>query len=450
MAEITFSGLASGLPADLVDKLVAIQKQPLNALAGRKVEVQTRLAAVQDLNAKLLSMKSAMEGLDAAADYQPRSATSSNTTFATVTASSNASAGSYSLSNIVLADNNQLRLTTGVVSKTDPLASGTFAFTYAGGTEKQVVISGGESMVDLAEDINALGTGVAATIINDGSRDHLVLTGADTGAAKTIAVTVNTTLTGFESADFTTVSTAANASFTLDGMPVSGLSNTFTTAIEGVTINLVKATAGETVALSVQADTSAVKTKIKSFVDAYNTVASLLHAHSQYDKDTGRHTVLFADSAVRGIESQMRRIITTPVSGLTGTYTTLAELGITTSTADGTLSINDSKLSTALSSDFNGVGKLFYAATATQGYAKQFVDYLGSVTSTADGVMNGKEVSINKRIDALDRQIERTQQRLSITEARIRAQYASLETLISNMNSSTSGALQSLQNLVNA
>ncbi len=446
---ITFSGIASGLPPELVDQLVEVQKQPLNRLADRKVEVQTRLSAVQDLNAKLLTMKSAMEGLDAGSDFEARTATSSDSSFATVSAAGTASVGTYALTDIVLADNAQLRLTTGVTSKSNALSGGTFAFTYAGGAEQQVSISGGETMVDLADKINALKSGVSATIINDGSSDYLVLTGDDTGAANSIAVTVNTTLTGFESADFSTVSTATNASFKLDGLAVSGPSNTFTGAIEGVTINLAKATAGETITLSVKNDNAAVSNKLQAFVDAYNGVASLIYQHNQYNTETGQRTVLFGDPALRSIERSLQNIISKPVSGLTGTYTTLAELGITTTT-EGTLSIDNAKLSTALDADLDGVSKMFYDDTSTQGYAKQFVDYLDLVTDSVDGILTGKEESINGQIKSIDAEIARTQDRVALQEARIRSQFASLEVLISDMQGSTNGPLQSLQNLVNA
>jgi len=75
MPERSFGGLASGLPADLVDKLVEIQNRPIQRLESRKVQVQNRLSAVQDLNAKLLTMKTAMEALDTPADFNVRSAT---------------------------------------------------------------------------------------------------------------------------------------------------------------------------------------------------------------------------------------------------------------------------------------------------------------------------------------------------------------------------------------
>jgi flagellar hook-associated protein 2 len=447
MPEISFGGLASGLPADLVDKLIEIQQRPLQRLESKKVEIQTRLNAVQGLNARLLTMKTAMEELSTPADFNVRTATSSDDTFAAVTASAGAAVGSYAISNVVLADNDQLRLTTGVTSKNDPLAGGTFAFTYAGGAEQQITITGGETMGDLATKINALNAGVGATIINDGTSDYLVLTGNDTGLANSIAVTVSTTLTGFEAADFTSVSTAADASFNLDGLAVTSASNTVTGAVEGVTINLKQATAGETINLAVNKDSDGLKEKVQSFIDAYNGVATLISQQSQYDPISGARSVLFGDPAVRGIQTQMRRMISEPIAGLTGTYTTLAELGITSKVSNGTLELDETKLTTAIDTDFDGVGKLFYDNTTTQGYGKQFLDYLTDVTDSTTGFISSKEDSINSQVKTLDRQIEATQRRLEKIEQRIRFQFSSMENLVNNLNGNSAGAIQSLQNM---
>jgi len=452
MPNISVGGLATGLPSDLVDKLIAVQQQPLNRLADKKLAQQTRLQAVQNLDAALLSMKSAMEGLDDADAFQTRTATSSDNAFVTLAADTTATKGAYTVTNVVLAGRDQKRHTAGVASRTDPLASGTFAFTYAGGTEQQVTLSGGETLDDLVGKINDLDAGVTAHVVNDGTSDYLVLSGDDTGAGKTITVTPNTTITGFEAVDFTDTGTEQDASFDLDGLTVTGSGNTFTGVLTGVTIDLQKATSGESITLTVDQDGAAVQGKIQAFVDAYNQVASLLQTHTRYDKDTGGHSVLFGDPTVRSLQFQLRSMISSPVEGLSGTYTTLAELGITTDAKTGTLSLDTSKLQKAIDTDFDGVGKLFYAdsGAGTEGYAAQMVTYLDAMTNAADGVMKGKTSAIEDRITALDDQIASTQRAVDMASERIRKQFANLETLVSDLQSKTSGPIQSLLNLVNA
>lgn len=453
MANITVQGLASGLPSDLVDKLVALEQAPLTRLADQKVTQQTRLQAVQDLNAKVLALKTAMEGLDARSDYQLRQVSVSNPDAVSVTATSGAAPAGYTISDVVLAQNDQKRHTAGVASRTDPLASGTFAFTYGGGAEQQVAISGGETLEDLVSKINDLGAGVGASIINDGTSDYLVLTGDSTGAANTIQVTANTTIAGFEAPDFTDTSTEQDASFSLSGLTITGASNTFTGTVTGLSIDLLAATGvGETVSVNVTRDASGLSDRVQSFVDAYNALASTLADHSSYDPGTGSRTILFGDPAVRSLQFQLRSLISTPIAGVTGTYTTLAELGITTNKDTGALEVDSAKLQDAIDTDFDGVGKLFYgdSSTGVEGYAAGLVSYLTLVTDPATGVLQGKTSAIEGQIKALDSQIESTQRQVDIASQRIKDRFAALEKLIADMNSQTSGALQSLQNLNNS
>jgi len=452
MPDITIQGLASGLPSDLVDKLVELQQAPLTRLADKKVVQQTRLAAVQDLNAKLLTLKAAMQGLDTKSDYQLRAATSSDSESVAVTVSGAPAVGTYTISDVVLAQNDQKRHTAGVASRTDPLAAGTFAFTYGGGTEQEVAISGGETLEDLIDKVNALGVGVTATIINDGTSDYFVLTGDDTGAANTIQITANTTIAGFEAPDFTDTATEQDASFTLNGLTIGGASNTFAGNVQGLSIDLLQATGvGETVTLQVQRDATALTDRINSFVDAYNTLTATLQDHTSYDADTGSRTILFGDPAVRSIQFQLRNLLSTPVDGLGGAYDTLAELGITTNKDSGDLEIDATKLDAALAADYDGVAKLFYGDedAGIEGYGARLVSYLDSVTDPTTGLMQGKTSAIEGQIRALDDQISSTQRRVDIASQRIRDQFAALESLIADLDSRTSGALQSLLNLNN-
>jgi flagellar hook-associated protein 2 len=452
MPDITIQGLASGLPPDLVDKLVALEQEPLTRLADQKITQQTRLQAVQELNAKLLSLKAAMEGLDARADFRVRTATSSDTGFVSVTPTGEAPVGTYTITDVVLAENDQKRHTAGVASRTDPLAPGTFAFTYGGGTEQQVSISGGETLEDLVSKINDLNAGVGATIINDGTSDYMVLSGEDTGAASTIQITANTTIAGFEAPDFTDTSTEQDASFSLDGLTITGTDNDFTTSVTGLTIHLESPTTpSDQVTVTVARDTETLKARITTFVDQYNSLANLLQTHTAYDTETGSHTILFGDATVRSLQYQMRSMLSTPVSGVSGSYTTLAELGITTNAKGGTLEIDQTKLDAAMDADFNGVGQLFYndPDAGITGYAAQLADYLTQVTDSATGLMQGKTNSIEARIKALDQQIASTQRRVDIASQRIRDQFVNLEKLIADLNSKSNGALQTLQNLAN-
>ena len=68
---------------------------------------------------------------------------------------------------------------------------------------------------------------------------------------------------------------AQDAAFTLDGFAMTSTSNSVTTALDGVTIELLKADAGggATTTIDISPDIDGVKEKAQKFVDAYNMVA---------------------------------------------------------------------------------------------------------------------------------------------------------------------------------
>ena len=77
----------------------------------------------------------------------------------------------------------------------------------------------------------------------------------------------------------------------------------------------------------------------------------------------------------------MRSAVTSPAEGATGAFSSLAELGITT-TGDGTLAINSSRLDAALENDFSSVASVFARAGAA---TDSNIDFLGSGAATDVG-----------------------------------------------------------------
>ena len=69
-----------------------------------------------------------------------------------------------------------------------------------------------------------------------------------------------------------------------------------------------------------------------------------------YDPATKVAGPMLGDAMLLNIESQMRRLMSASVSGVTGPYTSLASLGIT-STTNGTLSVDSAKLQAALTAN---------------------------------------------------------------------------------------------------
>ena len=60
---ITFGGLASGLPPDIVEKLIEVEKIPIQNLEAKRGKSENRLKLVGELNDKLNAVTASMGSL---------------------------------------------------------------------------------------------------------------------------------------------------------------------------------------------------------------------------------------------------------------------------------------------------------------------------------------------------------------------------------------------------
>jgi flagellar hook-associated protein 2 len=140
---------------------------------------------------------------------------------------------------------------------------------------------------------------------------------------------------------------AQNAQILVASFDIESETNVFEDAIDGVTITAVAESDGEEVALDVAFDKSGVQARIQKFVTEYNSMQAQLAKLGSYNAETKAAGPLLGDSLLRAIETETRRAISNPVTGLSGPYTTLASLGITTN-ATGALQVDSAKLTKAL------------------------------------------------------------------------------------------------------
>lgn len=173
---------------------------------------------------------------------------------------------------------------------------------------------------------------------------------------------------------------AQNAVFQVNGISISKASNTVTDAIEGVTLNLLKAPTTTSVSVSVARDTSSINTAVATLVKGYNDLRKALQSVSSYDPATKRGGVLLGDTVVRTVQTQVRAALSAPVvTG--GSLTTLSQIGISFQ-KDGTLTLDSSKLNTAISNNFSDIASLF-AAVGTS--TDSLVAYSSAATGTVPG-----------------------------------------------------------------
>ncbi|CAK0769992.1 Flagellar hook-associated protein 2 [Gammaproteobacteria bacterium] len=386
MAGITVSGIGSGLDVNsLVTQLVAAERQPTETRLNKKeAEIQAKLSALGTVKGAVSSFQSAVSGIRFSSAFTARSATSANTSLFTASATDAASLGSHSVEVKELAQAHKLT-SNQFDSSTDPVGQGILTFQFgsfdgtnftqnaAKPTQSITIDSTNNSLQGIRDAVNSANFGVAASIVDDGSKQRLVFASKDSGLANGMKITVSdsdgnhTDTNGLSQLAYDPTGTknlsetqeAKDASLKVDGLNITRSSNTISGALDGVVLNLVgKSQTGVGTTLSIGQDSSKAVDSVKSFVDKYNGVMTAINNVASFDKETGKGGILLGDQTVRTVGNQMRGILTSTVSGVTGNYNSLASIGIKTQ-RDGTIELDSDKLQAALSADPIAIGKLF-------------------------------------------------------------------------------------------
>ena len=251
-----------------------------------------------------------------------------------------------------------------------------------------------QTLQGIRDAINKANIGVTATIVSDGSDDpyHLVITSNKTGAKSSMKISVDgadggavnagiASLLGYDpngTQGMTQTSGAQDTKLTMNGIAVTSDSTTVDDVVQGVSMDL---SATGTTTLTVGQDTASVTTAINGFVKAYNDLNSTIAKLTAYDPETKTGGVLQGDSAVRSIQTQLRRVLGTSVTGLNSNMTNLPQVGITFG-QDGSLKVDSTKLNNAISKNFSDIAGLFAAAgTVSDGG----ITYNKSGTATQPG-----------------------------------------------------------------
>jgi len=443
MATITALGIGSGLDANsIVSQLMALEQQPLIKMQQKEAGYLAQLSAVGQVRSAVDSFKAAGDELKTAADFNVFAATSADTAKFTASADSSAAVGTFDIQVQSLAAAQKQGSNSFADSDTTTVGSAGDKIKITIGSDEFSVEIGGKTLSQIAAAINeaADNVGVTASVLQeDASNFYLTLSSDNTGTANAMTMVFEDS-GGSPIVDplgMAQTQAAANAQILVDNTyTVTRSSNTITDAINGVSMTLLE-TSASAVKLDVTHNSGAVSSAIQGLADAYNTLQSSLSALS-----AGQ---LSGDSTIRNLQTQVRSIINTASSGLTGDFSSLFDVGFEFE-KDGTMSVDSAVLNDAVKTNLDSVSELF--SDDDQGIAFRLSELLDNVLSS-DGLIKAKEDGINAQIDDSQDAQATLSLRLEKIEARYRAQYASLDTLMSNLSATSNFLGQQLEILSN-
>jgi flagellar hook-associated protein 2 len=454
VAGLSVSGIGSGLDINsLVTQLVAAERGPnADRISRREIKVTTQISALGTLRGSLSTFKSALETLKGATGFEPRKATVSDDDFFTATVGTAAAPGTYDIEVVALAKAHQLASAPYASGPTAVVGTGTLTITSGGNTFNVTIDSTNNTLAGIRGAINSAtgNTSVQATLIHEEDGTHLVITSRKTGEANGIEISTTggdgglSALVydpdGVQNMDETQPN--QDAHIRIAGFDHYSTTNTVAGAIDDVTISLKKAEEGTFVTLDVANDDTEVMNRVKAFVNAYNTLYQAMAKLRSYNAETKVAGPLLGDSMLNGIEEQIRRGLTDNVSGLTGSYRTLASLGIAKQ-LDGTLKLDETKFKAALAADRTAVTQVF---NSTDGVAVRLFDRIDRHLN-ADGDITARDSSLKKSMEVITKDKAALDDRMASVEARYRKQFLALDSLLSRMNSTSSYLASQLSSL---
>ncbi|OPZ20482.1 MAG: Flagellar hook-associated protein 2 [candidate division BRC1 bacterium ADurb.BinA364] len=175
---------------------------------------------------------------------------------------------------------------------------------------------------------------------------------------------------------------AQNTIAKIDGITVSRSGTDLSNVVSGLTITALQTTT-TAATITIASDKSAISANVAEFVATYNQLRTQINTLTQFDVEKGTAQPLFGESAVRSIQTELSNLVSRGVATKDGRKS-IASIGIST-LRDGTLSLDTSKLTDAISNDYDTLRQLFATVGESQ---SEYLTYAGSSTKTAEGKYN--------------------------------------------------------------
>ncbi|WP_266171293.1 flagellar filament capping protein FliD [Dyella subtropica] len=443
---LSSAGIGSGLNVtQIVTALVNARQAPQQGQINTHTkQTNDLLNGLSSLSSALTPLQAALTKLAAGSTFSSYAASLSTSSVGTASTLSNATPGNYAL-NVTQLATAQKRTSDSYVSGT-AVGAGTLNIAV-GSSSVSISVSATASLSDIATAINqASGNpGVTASVVNGSAGSQLMVSSSKTGIANGFSISAGSG----SSAGLATLANKLNtagsnealdAQLTIDGIAVDSATNTVTGALNGVTLNL--AATGST-RLVVTQDNSGPQAAVQAFVDAYNGYAGTVAQLSSYDKTSGTAGVLLGDTTLGSLQRQMSGVLGSAVPG--NSIGTLASLGITRK-ADGSMALDTGKLTAALNANPNAVSSLF---GGNNGYATRLNTALNGYTSP-NSIIPSRIKSLNAALTKLSGQQTDLNARMATYQKQLQTQYTNLDSLMSQLNSTSSYLTTVLQQMTSS
>ncbi len=459
MSDQLASALLGSSGSSAADQLVSAyklqQRSRVDILLNKKNQLEKKQQFYSKLNTQINSLVSQIDKFaefdidnifdsgrqsEFAEKFVTRKATSSDSSYVSASADSDALLSSSTIKVNRLAGNDVL--ISDQLNLNDSFGlSGSFTFQMKG-TDITVDLDGSETNEQaMTKIVNAVNSNddvgaVAALVKDTTSTGRISFSASETGEENALTFSQNNDLLaqlGFDNSlnqdgDRSTV-TDTKAGYRTDnaaqldseaivnGITVTRSSNMLEDVLPGVSINLLKVQdedAGE-ITLKTEVDRESVENLIKPFLNAYNSILSFLDENK---------TVMRSDTASSSLKYNLRSISSQSMdeNASAGDIQYLTDIGIDISSS-GKLSISDTERLQELLEDNPGdVAKLF---TGEDGFASKIYNVISRLTGSG-GLIQSRRESLTDQIEYNKERTEEVQSRIDAQAEILRKEYENM------------------------
>ena len=246
---------------------------------------------------------------------------------------------------------------------------------------------------------------------------------------------------------------ASNASFTINGVPVSRPSNTFEDVISGASISLESV---GTTSIKVESDRSTLKTRLKDLVQSYNDVQVALTELS--DPDSQEELVggaLSRDKAlIRSVKDALYQAVTATSSVTSGNVAALRDIGVSI-TRTGDLSFDEARYDKVAKDSFSDISTMLTAGTTDQsqydvrpqGLAFDAIKRLDVLTDRFTGLFVRHTSSEQQALARTEEELVDLEASMEKVYQRYLSQFSVMESLVGSLNSTRESMATTWENM---
>lgn len=388
----SIGGIASGLDTHgIIEQLMAIERQPIRRIESTQAQLRSVDTAWQSVNTRLSSLRTAVDAISRPDRFTNLvSVTSSNTDAVSVARGTGTATGTLTFHVDRLAQRHQIA-TGSFGAATEALgASGRLSVQVGTGDALEIDVEAGDTLQAIAAKLNALKGGFTAAVVKTGEGQHrLVLDASASGEANRLTVTAEAGSTladlgqlgAYDAQDnangLRTLQAAQDAQIRMgtgdEAITITRGSNTITDLVPGASITLRKVTTetladgtvrdGAPITVTSRRDVEGGVSAVKAYVDALNSAIDTLSGLMSYDAESQTPGALQGDPHARQLLDQLRAAVTAPLGAQRDPFGSAFDLGLGVD-RNGKVTLDETKLRSALNQDFDAVGRLF-GRTAT-------------------------------------------------------------------------------------